>query len=225
MIISFVFPIFHWQLEIDVFLDPHLVQRIEIVLDARNEILDGLQSGSKKNAAKNKRFSERMDAVEKLLTPHERSILGFFNSEIKKRVNVLVENMLIAHGNGMQLILEQTGYLKQYNFSRVRHMRRTLGGGIIAEKWITLYAEALRMSTKVGDNRWPNDEDNWSETSSPSCNTNVSSPKVATLGNEKLRDSSTTQEKSTKASKAGVSPLMEDSASDKQDSTSKSTSW
>jgi len=153
-------------LEWDVFLDPHLVQRIEIVLDARNRILDSL------GAIGSKRFSVRTDAVEKLLKPQERFVLGVFNDEVKKRVNALLEHMLIAHGNGTQLILEQTGYLKQYNFSRVRHMRRTLGGGISAKKWVTIYAEALRMSTDLGDKVWSDDEEgSLSENSSPSRRT------------------------------------------------------
>jgi len=236
-------------LEWDIFLDPHLVQRIEIVLDARNKILDSLQN--KKSVAGNKRFSERVDAVEKLLTPQERRILGFFNTKVKERVNALVENMLIAHGNGTQLVLEQTGYLKQYNFSRVRHMRRTLGGGIFAKKWVTIYVEALRMSTDLGGRLGSDDEGSPSETSSPSRNgansshtearddpmsecvsllhsTEVSDLDDAPLKVNNLKKKNDGLENSTEATRvcrtqqSGVSSLMGDNTSDEKEPTQKS---
>ncbi len=57
--------------------------------------------------------------------------------------------MLIAHGNVSQLILEQTGILKNFNFSRVKHTQRTLGGGVFAKQWIATFVQALKMSTNL----------------------------------------------------------------------------
>ena len=67
------------------------------------------------------------------------------NTEIKRRTALLVDRMLIAHGNGLQLIIEQLGYFKKYNFSQVKRTRKTLGGGIIARQWFSVYAEAMRL--------------------------------------------------------------------------------
>jgi hypothetical protein len=79
------------------------------------------------------------------LTPSQLSILQFYEKELQKRTTQLVDKMLIAHGNLTQLVLEQTGYAKKYNFSRVKRTRRTLGGGIYAQQWLAIYAEALKL--------------------------------------------------------------------------------
>mmetsp|Transcript_33835 Transcript_33835/g.64418 ORF Transcript_33835/g.64418 Transcript_33835/m.64418 type:complete len:598 (+) Transcript_33835:134-1927(+) len=75
----------------------------------------------------------------------ERMVLSYYDKEIKRRTTLLVERMLIAHGNIAQLVLEQTGYLKKYNFSRVKRTRKTLGGGMFARQWMAIYSEAMRM--------------------------------------------------------------------------------
>ena len=67
------------------------------------------------------------------------------NTEIKRRTALLVDRMLITHGNGLQLIIEQLGYFKKNNFSQVKRTRKTLGGGIIARQWFSVYAEAMRL--------------------------------------------------------------------------------
>jgi len=54
-------------------------------------------------------------------------------------------------------------------------MQRILSGGIFAEKWITIYAEALRMSTQFGKTLWCDDESSSSENFSPPRNTAKSS--------------------------------------------------
>jgi hypothetical protein len=147
-------------LEWDVFLDPHLVQRVEVVLQARDTFLKQLAKTSKRiKALLNRepmecRYSDKMKRVGIILESsvntrsNEQRILEFYNAEIQKRVEILLENMLIAHGNVSQLFMEQTGLMKNYNFSRVKHTRRTLGGGIFAKHWIPTFVQALRMSTK-----------------------------------------------------------------------------
>ncbi len=147
-------------LEWDVFLDPHLVQRVEVVLQARDTFIKELMKTSKRihslmsRESVQSRYTDKIKAVGVILESgattrsNERRILEFYNTEIDKRVEVLLENMLIAHGNISQLTLEQTGMMKQFNFSRVKHTRRTLGGGIFAKQWIQTYVEALKMSTK-----------------------------------------------------------------------------
>jgi len=145
-------------LEWDVFLDPHLVQRVEVVLEARDSFLQGLAEKSKRirtalnHKREERRYTSKMVKISALLeSEDEKKILHFYNAEIDKRVMLLVEHMLIAHGNLSQLSLEQTGYLKHFNFSRVKHTRRTLGGGIYAKHWIMTYAEALKMSTELDE--------------------------------------------------------------------------
>ena len=148
-------------LEWDVFLDPHLVQRVEVVLKARDDFLDklSLESRSVRSALKSdenrRRYTDKMSGVASLLEPNERSILYFYNTEMIKRVELLIENMLIAHGNASQLALEQTAFLKQFNFSRVKHTRRTLGGGMFAKHWIPIFAEALKLSTEMDSGSTP----------------------------------------------------------------------
>eukprot|EP01083_Nonionella_stella_P095640 268534_1 len=92
-----------------------------------------------------------MDGVAVLLDVDERRILHFYNTEIQNRVILLMEQMLIAHGNISQLALEQTGRMKQFNFSRVKRTQRTLGGGICAKQWIMTFTEALKMSTELDE--------------------------------------------------------------------------
>lgn len=147
-------------LEWDVFLDPHLVRRVEVVLQARDTFLQELAKSSRPiDAILNRNgmkygSAQQIKAVSVILESNtsmyqnERKVLEFYNTEIDKRVNLLMDNMLIAHGNLSQLMLEQTGMLKNFNFSRVKHTRRTLGGGIFAKHWIPTFVQALKMSTK-----------------------------------------------------------------------------
>lgn len=64
---------------------------------------------------------------------------------MKRRTQELTDRVLIAHGNVLQLILEQAGVLKDWNYSRVQRTRRTLGGGMYARQWIAVFAESLRL--------------------------------------------------------------------------------
>jgi hypothetical protein len=51
---------------------------------------------------------------------------------------------LIAHGSAPQLMLEQLGgYFRHFNFSRVSRSRKTLGGGMYVQEWLTLFAKGL----------------------------------------------------------------------------------
>lgn len=152
-------------LEWDVFLDPHLVQRVETVLEARDTFLQSVAIKSRRirtalgHKRQERRYTDRMENVAALLeTEDEKKILHFYNTEIDKRVVLLLEHILIAHGNLSQLSLEQTGYLKRYNFSRVKHTRRTLGGGIYLKHWILTYTEALKLSTEYDGDGVENDD-------------------------------------------------------------------
>jgi len=157
-------------------LDPHLVQRVEVVLEARDEFLRGLASTSPridmflKSKREERRYTDKMDGIAKYMRNDggEKKILHFYNTEIEKRVLLLLEHMLIAHGNISQLALEQTGCLKQYNFSRVKHTRRTLGGGIFAKHWIMMYTEALKMSTEMDEDVCSDDDISTSDSSNHS---------------------------------------------------------
>jgi hypothetical protein len=152
-------------LEWDVFLDPHLVQRVEVVLEARDSFLQNIAKSSKRiqtalnHKRPERRYTDKMDNIAALLdSDDEKKILHFYNTEIDKRVLLLLEHILIAHGNLSQLALEQTGFLKQYNFSRVKHTRRTLGGGIYLKHWILTYTEALKMSTQLDEDMFLDDD-------------------------------------------------------------------
>jgi hypothetical protein len=181
-------------LEWDVFLDPHLVERVQIVLNARDQFIEELSmsipqiaaiiKGVAKQDNNNKhqeRYSQRFGAIAQHLTEHQYTILQYYNYEIRQRVNILVENMLIAHGNATQLGIEQFGHLKRWNYSRVKHTSKTLGGGVLAKHWVSLYTQALKLSTK------PDGEvDYSSEEESPTSECSIStsqSPKKTTNQN------------------------------------------
>lgn len=118
------------KLEWDVFLDPRLVRRVERVLE---QLVNFKASSSKHD-------SDEKDKILKVL-----------NEELDRRSSQLVDKMLIAHGNLNQLLLEQTGFAKDYNYSRVKRTRRTLGGGMYARQWMAVYAEALRLGMTMGE--------------------------------------------------------------------------
>ena len=60
---------------------------------------------------------------------------------------------LIAHGSGPQLILEQLGGLfRHFNFGRVNRSRKTLGGGITVQEWLTLFAKGLQVGIEEEEN-------------------------------------------------------------------------
>ena len=173
-------------LEWDIFLDPHLVQRVEVVLEARDSFVQGLSNNSKRvqtalsHKRPERRYTGKLESIAALLKSDEKKILHFYNTEIDKRVLLLLEHMLIAHGNLSQLALEQTGFLKQYNFSRVKHTRRTLGGGIYAKHWFMTYAEALKMSTELDEDAFADDETSMNTDDSPVAstpNSQTSSPR------------------------------------------------
>jgi len=106
-------------LEWDVFLDPHLVECVE---NALNE-LDSMGPESSK---------DKVFVIE---------------GRLKLLSMRLLEKMLIAHGSTSQLMMEQLGFAKKYNFSRVKRTRRTLGGGIFVEQWLSIFAEALKLGS------------------------------------------------------------------------------
>ena len=75
-------------------------------------------------------------------------VLRYLERELETRTRELTDRLLIAHGNVLQLILEQAGVLKDWNYSRVQRTRRTLGGGMYARQWMTVFAESLRLGMK-----------------------------------------------------------------------------
>eukprot|EP00816_Leptocylindrus_hargravesii_P001742 CAMPEP_0196806766 /NCGR_PEP_ID=MMETSP1362-20130617/6687_1 /TAXON_ID=163516 /ORGANISM="Leptocylindrus danicus, Strain CCMP1856" /LENGTH=526 /DNA_ID=CAMNT_0042180393 /DNA_START=29 /DNA_END=1609 /DNA_ORIENTATION=+ len=115
-------------LEWDVFLDPILASRLTTALDVQSTMIS---------------------------KGHETTQLRHVNNLIQTRALHLVANMLIAHGNATQLILEQIPYphiVKSMNFTRVKHARKTLGGGIEVSRWLAIYAAALKMGWKSSSN-------------------------------------------------------------------------
>lgn len=111
-------------LEWDVFLDPYLVKRVEIVLsekeafvqkqkDARKKIRESKEeSGDIRDADTNGNDDNDKDDVKTEATQinaaDERVVLSYYDKEIKRRTAILVERMLIAHGNITQLMMEQS---------------------------------------------------------------------------------------------------------------------
>ncbi len=75
-------------------------------------------------------------------------VLRYLERELERRTQELTDRLLIAHGNVLQLIMEQSGVLKDWNYSRVQRTRRTLGGGMYARQWMAVFAEALRLGMK-----------------------------------------------------------------------------
>lgn len=148
-------------LEWDVFLDPYLVKRVEVVLNEKEAFLQRRKSARKKSLEPKRHENDAEDTGDedaKVLKDHasksnstpinaadERLVLSYYDKEIKRRTTLLVDRMLIAHGNVAQLVLEQTGYLKKYNFSRVKRTCKTLGGGIFCRQWMAVYSEAMKL--------------------------------------------------------------------------------
>mmetsp|Transcript_33766 Transcript_33766/g.66721 ORF Transcript_33766/g.66721 Transcript_33766/m.66721 type:complete len:840 (+) Transcript_33766:439-2958(+) len=106
-------------LEWDVFLDPNLCECVEHALTELDFL--GPNSSEEKEAM--------LEGRVRLLSMH------------------LLEKMLIAHGSTPQLMMEQSGYARNYVFSRVKRTRRTLGGGIYAEQWLSIFADALGLGS------------------------------------------------------------------------------
>jgi hypothetical protein len=117
------------NIEWDVFLDPYLVHRVEVVL----------------------REKEKYLAAQDAKLPSSLHILAFYEKELKRRSQALVDKMLIAHGKLNHLIMEQTGVMKHFNYSRVKRTRRTLGGGIYARQWMAVFAESLKLGVHYED--------------------------------------------------------------------------
>lgn len=133
-------------LEWDIFLDPALVRRVEIAMRARQEFLEDVLP----QYASAKPYEKVAESAKPVLSRSQYNILRYYEKELVTRVQLLVDEMLIAHGSLTQLIIEQTGFGKHYNYSRVKRTRRTLGGGIYARHWMAVYAESLRIGL-LGD--------------------------------------------------------------------------
>ena len=169
------------NLEWDVFLEPRLVRRIELVLDQRNAFClelktaaaatatttcrsnscssdDGITRSvdssssdtAKRYSCKNNNNNDDDDMTS--WTLEQRRIMEYLDQELARRSAQLVDKMLIAHGKLTQLLMEQTGRAKDYNYSRVARTRRTLGGGMYARQWMAVYAEALRLGMQMAEN-------------------------------------------------------------------------
>jgi hypothetical protein len=158
------FPTIEW----DIFLDPRLVRRVEAVLEAKEKYLRDnppsppLRKQHMSPPPKERYVNDglfRDDEGEReglLLSPsidnkNTQKVLEYLDNELQKRAQELTDQLLIAHGNTTQLILEQTGYFKDWNYSRVQRTRQSLGGGMYARQWMAVFAEALRLATKFDD--------------------------------------------------------------------------
>ena len=158
-------------LEWDIFLDPYLVKRVEIVLNEKEAFIQR-QKDAREKSRKTKDNDERAtdskenDDIDEIGSSpsqttnysSERLVLKYYDTEIRRRTALLVDRMLIAHGNVLQLVMEQTGYFKKYNFSRVKRTRKTLGGGIFARQWLAIYSEAMKLG--LGAEELDFDDDN-----------------------------------------------------------------
>jgi hypothetical protein len=143
------------SLEWDVFLDPALVKRVQVVITERAKFLQQMAPNLNHNAGERNGKNDNNDDefYQRLMTMSQRHqhILRYYDKELQRRAEALVEKMLIAHGSLTQLALEQTGFAKNYNYSRVKRTRRTLGGGIYARQWMAVYAESLRIGVAGSD--------------------------------------------------------------------------
>ena len=182
----------------DVFLDPYLVRRVEIVLSEKESFVqrqknvgarkvlqhNSISSGvsdvdsdeTKRLVSLEDKKGTKSDGMSKASNPTENSelvinpsderlVISYYDQEIQRRTAILVERMLIAHGNMVQIAMEQipekTGYLKRYNFSRVKRTRKTLGGGIFARQWLAIYSEAMKLGVGHDDDG----SDSWDDAS------------------------------------------------------------
>lgn len=156
----------HFTLFRDVFLDPYLVRRVEIVLSEKESFVQRQKNARERKVIQNhtkmlvksiedEKATEGENNESLKNAPDERLVLSYYDEEIKRRTAILVERMLIAHGNMVQIAMEQipekTGYLKRYNFSRVKRTRKTLGGGIFARQWLAVYSEAMKLGVGCDD--------------------------------------------------------------------------
>jgi len=99
-------------------------------------------------------------------------VLQYLDQELKRRNQELTDRLLIAHGNVLQLITEQAGVLKDWNYSRVQRTRRTLGGGMYARQWMAVFAESLLLgmdpqpagSHKSSQSNYSNKENHFANT-------------------------------------------------------------
>lgn len=142
------------NLEWDVFLDPSLVRRVQLVLDQHADFRRQMPASD--------RSKEQSDSIE-----------AYYQKELRRRSLQLVDKMLIAHGNALQLIVEQLGFGKDFNYSRVKRTRRTLGGGIYARQWMAVFAESLKLGVCH--------EDEDGEPSSPSKPATGGAKKIGSL--------------------------------------------
>ena len=58
--------------------------------------------------------------------------------DIRKCTSLLLEQMVIAHGNSMQFLLEQTEYLKHYVLNPVKRTTSTLGVYLLVVSLLSL---------------------------------------------------------------------------------------
>ena len=130
-------------LEWDVFLDPILVTRLIKALDVKESLVSERSSNK---TPRRHNSTKHIDSLNKL---------------IRSRTLNLVANMLIAHGNATQLMMEQFSkphFIKSYNFTRVKRACKTLGGGIEVWRWLAIYAEALKMGRPTVSRAGSDDE-------------------------------------------------------------------
>jgi len=153
------------NLEWDVFLNPELVWQVESVLAERDKYLSSILPIEHYSFYERQKplglslddwldvineaasdSSDKRDADARIeFTEPQRQILKYYADQLEARAQLMVEKMLIAHGKLLHLMYEVAGFAKSYNYSRVKRTRRTLGGGIYAQQWMAVYAEALKL--------------------------------------------------------------------------------
>jgi len=131
------------NIEWDVFLDPALADSVVTVLNDRKRFLQ-MACPELIQIVEARPFASVNQ--QNNLSTSDRDRLQFFETQLCHRLTMLVNNLLIAHGNSTQLLLEQTGIARQHNFSSVKSTRRTLGGGMFARQWMAIFAESLRRN-------------------------------------------------------------------------------
>jgi hypothetical protein len=192
------------NLEWDVFLDPYLVQRVEVVLQERDKYLAAMQQEEQQQlqelsdptmAVVDDATKIRLEQQRNAKREQHRNILAYYEYQLKRRSQAMVDKMLIAHGNLNHLIIEVTGWAKHYNYSRVKRTRRTLGGGIFARHWLAVFAEALKLGNTGGggsssDDMWEDPSTTMDGTATRTFNstTNVPSTTIKTKASGKPRN-------------------------------------
>jgi hypothetical protein len=142
-------------LEWDVFLDPYLVDRVVHAMEQLDafhaEHYVGENSDNENENDNDSDTEDEQDSSSHMMNDDTKKKQKALEKKLQSAAMLLVEKMLIAHGSSLQLMMEQIGYAKRFNFSRIKRQRRTLGGGMYARQWLAVYAQAVKMAHDNSD--------------------------------------------------------------------------